>query len=120
MQDDSLGYPPRSEQQATRLEHNLAAWSRSTCHDSNLSYAVSSCRCRIAFCFCGRLATWRGDKRQQYPQTSYYTSGLGDLPTGNAGRNVLVTQPDYAGGQTRALFLMTMSSHGKTWGWGAP
>ena len=33
--DDSLGYPPRSELQATRLEHNLAARSRSTCHDSN-------------------------------------------------------------------------------------
>jgi hypothetical protein len=34
--DDSLGYPPRSEQQATRQEHNLAARSRSTYHDSNL------------------------------------------------------------------------------------
>ncbi|MGW5666843.1 hypothetical protein [Micromonospora sp. NPDC003776] len=30
--DDSLGHPPRSEQQATRLEYNLAARSRFSCH----------------------------------------------------------------------------------------
>jgi hypothetical protein len=36
MQNDRLGYPPRSEQQATRLEQNLSR-SRSTCDDSNVS-----------------------------------------------------------------------------------
>lgn len=43
MQNDSLGYPPRSEQQATRLEHNLSARRRSNFHDSNLPP-----RCRAA------------------------------------------------------------------------
>ncbi|MFE7528611.1 hypothetical protein ACFU7Y_23265, partial [Kitasatospora sp. NPDC057542] len=33
--DDSLGYPPRPEQQATRLKYNLAVRSCAICHDSN-------------------------------------------------------------------------------------
>ena len=42
MQDDSLGYPPGSEQQTTRLEHNLTARRRAACHDSNLPVDVGA------------------------------------------------------------------------------
>jgi hypothetical protein len=46
-QDDSLGYPPRSEQQATRLEDNLAARSHSTSHDRNPPTGERTVICRV-------------------------------------------------------------------------
>jgi hypothetical protein len=36
--DDSLGYPPRSEQQASRFEYNLAIGRHLSSHNSELSH----------------------------------------------------------------------------------